>query len=558
MKNPVIAIGLDAADPLLVELWMSQGHLKNLNYLRERGAYTRLNNFDYYRAETPWTTFLTGCSPHKTGYWSPVKLHEGTYKVNAVDAYDFQEYPPFYALGDDYRVAVFDMPQSILSNQVNGVQLLAWGAHSPQTPSHSRPTSLFQELTAKYGEHPAFDKDYAETRDLAALHHIQKSLEVGISRRSAICQDLLQREPWDLFLTVFGEPHSAGHLFWHLSQPEHPLYKSLGSRVAGDPLLEVYEAMDKAIGEILSKAPENASVIVFAPHGMGTNVMDLPSTLFLPELLYRFSFPGRVGIAPGELGAALKQPMSIRRPLFARTKRGWDEEVWSLRHDPNAIRSFLRQEAPVKLFKLLEPLFGTPLQSDLLSHVELREQSDAFWYQSASWYQQCWPQMKAFALPSFSEGYVRVNLQGREPQGIVAPSEYNALCDELSQLLYRLKDGRTGQPMVKEIIRTRQDASDRDPKLPDADLVVIWQDNDATDVVESPDLGQIGPVPHLRTGSHRARGFCLAQGPDITPGSSLPVGHALDLAPTILNLMGAPVPKHCEGKPLLETPVLVG
>lgn len=57
MKKPVIAIGLDAADPSLLETWMSQGHLKNLRRLRAQGAYTRLNNLDYYRAETPLTTF---------------------------------------------------------------------------------------------------------------------------------------------------------------------------------------------------------------------------------------------------------------------------------------------------------------------------------------------------------------------------------------------------------------------------------------------------------------------------------------------------------------------
>jgi len=81
------------------------------------------------------------------------------------------------------------------------------------------------------------------------------------------------------------------------------------------------------------------------------------------------------------------------------------------------------------------------------------------------------------------------------------------LCDELSQQLYRLKDGRTGKPMVQRIIRTRQYATERDPKLPDADLVVVWQEEHATDVVDSPDLGRIGPVPHHRTGSHRSNGF---------------------------------------------------
>jgi predicted AlkP superfamily phosphohydrolase/phosphomutase len=166
--------------------------------------------------------------------------------------------------------------------------------------------------------------------------------------------------------------------------------------------------------------------------------------------------------------------------------------------------------------------------------------------------------MKAFALPSFSEGYIRINLQGREAQGLVAPSEYDAFCDELSQKLYRLTDARTGTPMVKEIIRTRQNPLDCDPKLPDADLVVIWQEEYATDIVDSPDFGRIGPVPHVRTGSHRSEGFIIAQGQGIEPGSSLPTGHALDVTPTILNLMEAPIPGYFEGKPLLETAVLAG
>jgi len=40
--------------------------------------------------------------------------------------------------------------------------------------------------------------------------------------------------------------------------------------------------------------------------------MDLPSMLFLPELLYRFSFPGDL-IAPGKLGTTPRKPMTEGR-----------------------------------------------------------------------------------------------------------------------------------------------------------------------------------------------------------------------------------------------------
>lgn len=552
MKHPVVAIGLDAADPLLIERWMSEGHLPNLARLRQQGGYTRLKNLDYYRAETPWTTFLTGCPPEKTGYWSPVKFHEGTYEVEEVEAYDFLEYQPFYALGKNHQVAVFDVPQTTLTDEAHGVQVLAWGAHSPMTPSHSNPPTLLQELTQKHGSHPRLLKDHASCMDVNALNALKEDLKVGIARRSAICQDLLERQSWDLLLTVFGETHSAGHYFWHLSQPSHPLYSVFQPQVTVDPLLEIFIATDQAIGEIVAKAPEQAHVLVFAAHGMGNNVMDLPSMLFLPELLYRWNFPDQVGLAPGKVGAPVGGLIDK-----GKIERGWVGAVWGQKQDSNRFRGWLRQQLPNKVFKLVEPLLGQSLEKDLISPFQLMEQSNSMYFQPALWYQSFWKEMKAFALPSYSEGYIRINLKGREPEGVVAPEEYDAVCEEICQFLQSVRDARTSQPMVSKIVKTRKQPYERDPKLPDADIVVIWQEENVTDTIDSPSVGRIGPVPFNRTGSHRCHGFLLAHGPSIEAGSHLPAGHALDLAPTILNLMGAPLPSYMEGQPLTKILSLV-
>jgi predicted AlkP superfamily phosphohydrolase/phosphomutase len=547
MKKSVIAIGLDAADPRLIELWMLQGYLKNLSQLRKQGTYTRLKNFDYYRAETPWTTFLTGCSPQQTGYWTPLKFYPNGYRVEDIQAYNFEEYPPFYALGKDYRIAVFDMPQARLSDRVNGIQVLAWGAHSPQSPSHSQPKALLEEINQKYGKHPALQHDHANVLNLPALKKLQKDLETGIARRAKICQDLLEQEPWDLLLTVFGEVHAAGHYMWHLSQPDHPLYPVVGE-AAEDMLLSVYQATDRAIGEIVAKAPPDAEIVVFAAHGMGSNVMDLPSMFFLPEFLYRINFRGQYGIARGNPGEPLSDPITT-----GRVKRCWLGALWSLKYEPNTISNFLRRNLKLKLFNLIAPLFGSRPQPDLIAPFDLVNTAHSFFFQPAVWYQPFWSRMKAFALPSYSEGYIRINLKGREPQGIVDPSEYDAVCDEICQKLNQLKDARTGIPMVKQIIRPRRDWRDCSPdKLPDADLVVIWQEKTATDAVESPDIGRIGPVPHHRTGSHRADGFVIMKGAGIQAGSTLTESHSINLAPTILNLMGAPIPKYFQGQPLTK------
>ncbi|NET52454.1 MAG: alkaline phosphatase family protein, partial [Merismopedia sp. SIO2A8] len=77
MKPSVIGIGLDSADPILLEKWMAQGHLKHLQRLRNQGSYGRLENTVTYQNESVefssteplWVMFSTGCYPKTLFYW---------------------------------------------------------------------------------------------------------------------------------------------------------------------------------------------------------------------------------------------------------------------------------------------------------------------------------------------------------------------------------------------------------------------------------------------------------------------------------------------------------
>jgi hypothetical protein len=266
--------------------------------------------------------------------------------------------------------------------------------------------------------------------------------------------------------------------------------------------------------------------------------MDLPSMLFLPELLYRLSFPGRRGFHASDAGAPLPSPRALLDP------RPWVQGVWRHRHDPSPVRAWARRRAP-RLLSRLDRL--VPPAPGPVSYAAC----PVLGYQPAMWYRPLWPGMQAFALPSYSEGYVRLNLAGREPAGLVAPAAYDRVCDELTAHLHELTDARSGKPLVKRVIRTRSGGEARDARrVPDADLVVTWESL-ATDTAESPAAGRLGPFPFSRTGSHRPEGFVLASGPGIAPGATLPRGHTLDLAPTILDLMDVPPAAHHEGRPLL-------
>ncbi|NEZ67574.1 nucleotide pyrophosphatase [Leptolyngbyaceae cyanobacterium CCMR0082] len=546
-KTPVIGIGLDAADPTLLEPWMDQGLLPNLARLRKEGTYGRLANTvpyvsgeaEFSSTEPSWVVFSTGCYPNKTGFWDTIEYSPESYSVvcdEVESGYDYKNFSPFYALGDDYRVAAFDIPVSALCDQVKGAQILGWGGHFPFVQSHSQPQELFSDIVEKHGRNPVLHNDNGRWWDPTYVNWIQTALQESIEKRVDVCKDLLQRDSWDLFLTTFGDTHSAGHDLYDQSQPDHPLHTYRRGKT--DPLLAVYKKVDWAIGEILAAAPEDATVFCYSVHGIGANLTDLLSMFFLGEVMYRFNFPGKVGLAPGKLGTT--PPPPIKRPI----RRSWPDEVWRKINEPNPIKRLINTWTPKKWL--------SETQDGLASPRLLQSTQPHLGWMPGMAFSPLWPDMKAFALPAFADGHIRINLQGREGDGKVTPDEYDALCEDITAMLYELTDGRTGQPLVKKVLRTRQDPLDDNPTLPDADLVVVWHEL-PTDVVDSPTLGRIGPVTFNRPGGHRSRGFFVAKGAAIPAGETLQNGHVVDLAPTFLSSLGAPIPEHFDGKSLFAS-----
>lgn len=536
----VIAIGLDSAEPTLIEKWMENGSLPEMAKLREKGAYGKLENYDIFTAELPWTTFATGAEPEKTGYWTPLK-YSLDYSIGTRAAYEYDEYQAFYALGDDYRVCSFDIPQVRLQDKLNGIQINAWGAHSPQVDQESNPPSAIQELHDRYGFHPGLHRDYAHTLNMDTTKNVYGMLMEGAKKRGDACIDLLKKEKWDLFLTVFGEAHGAGHNFWQF-QPDHPLYDAIPGRgkLPKDPLKDCYQEMDKQIGRIVDAAPNGSDIIIYSAHGMGSNTMDLPSGLFLPEFMYRYHFER----------PALCNLKMTQKQITKQKWNDWERHVWSSLEAGSYLSRFNRKYLHSKIYNVLAPFIDDDVDGYPMSpRTSATKNKDIPWFQPTVWYADLWPKMRAFALPSFSEGYVRINLKGREQNGIVELSDYHKEIDKICEALGKMVCSRSGVPMVRKLVKTRENPLDKNPKLSDADLIVAWQEEYASDSVEHPKFGRIGPAPHYRAGSHRHSGFILASGKCIPQGKTVS-GHAIDIGPTILDRMSAPIPRHLQGQPI--------
>src|SRR5690242_4216681 len=194
----VAALGLDAAEWGYIERLLARGLLPNLAALRARALSCRFENVVAYRSELPWTHFATGRDAADLGYWGTVAFDPASYRATATGALDAA---PFWS-DPGLRSLVFDVPHTVLRDDVKGTQVTAWGAHSPEYPRASRPFGVLGEVDARFGAHPAFANDsdpgwYSPEY----VENLTTALRTGAHRRIDALEWLLGRDPsYDLVL----------------------------------------------------------------------------------------------------------------------------------------------------------------------------------------------------------------------------------------------------------------------------------------------------------------------------------------------------------------------
>ncbi|MCB2073596.1 MAG: alkaline phosphatase family protein [Novosphingobium sp.] len=536
MPASVIAIGLDALDPRVLEKWLDEDKLPFLTRLAREGTYARQRNFSLYRTENSWLTLLQGCAPETSHEWGHQNYDAGNYALNERAAYEFRLFPPFYALDGKPRVAAFDVPLTRLVPGVNGVQLLGWGTEVNQILRESSPPGLMAELIGRHGRHPLYDTitnadDGSETLsyripclyDIEVMRSVRDKLVSAAGQRTAIIGELLDSDNWDLLFCTYGEIHTAGHQFWHIGR-DHPLREAFFDQAGSDFMLDILQEIDRNLAALLADVPDDTTIVIFSPHGMQANSIDLYSMVFLPELIYRWS----TGTAAFKGLEENGEPSPLRFDY----SRHWSEEIWDLR---------------------------TPHGDAVLESPEVQDsRGDPLYWDPGNWYRSAWPGMRAFVLPGYSEGLIRINVAGRDGDAGIPPEQFDATCNELTELVCQMVDARTGKQMAQEIVRVRQSPWEDGADLSPADLMVLWNDELATDVVSHPRFGQIGPVPFFRTGGHATEGFVLARGPGFDRGRKMPAVETADVTATLLDRLGVDLPDHIDGSPIGRAPSLAG
>jgi predicted AlkP superfamily phosphohydrolase/phosphomutase len=525
-KQRVLAIGLDGYEESLERRLIEAGELPALKRLRERSARYLLDHGPAQRTGLAWEHFSTGLAPERVSRWGALHFYPETYEV-------WQEgtrLEPFAARLRS-RTVVFGAPYFDLAQAplVRGV--IGWGVHDPGVPASARPDHLLQEFEARFGKYPAERWIYG-----VAWASVERTREMGEALARAVhCRAqaarwlLGERLPdWDLGLVVVAEPHSATEGLWHGVDPSHPLHRAASAEAAREGVLGVYRGVDRLVEELADAFPD-AALVVFSMGGMGPNYSDTASMALLPELMYRRAFG---------------------RPLL-RQPEGWTDTVASpLLGERQDWSAAVRANLPAAESSPLLSRIGRAARRRLVGEAE---PAGAHLRRSVAWipamsYQPHWRSMDAFALPSFYDGRIRINLKGREADGRVNASEYEALCDELESLFRECRDPATGGEVVEYIER----AEKRDPLTvgpTEPDMAVVWKGTFCA--LEHPTLGRVGPVPFRRTGGHTGPfGMAYLTGADLEPGDR-GVRSAFDVAPTVCEMLGERPPEGLSGDSLL-------
>lgn len=500
-NNRTVVIGLELGDGQLVKAWAEAGLLPFFKELIDTGSWAWLETTAEQLHISAWPCIYTGVEPGDHGVYFTFQPAPGLQGYQRFHAGLYGR-PTFWSVLDQAgrRCAVLDAPYTHPEEGFGGAFVHDWGTWAHYLKPGSSPPELLRRMEKSCGRYPlGMEANDLGFTPLEVADTTERLLKAISAKAGATCW-LMQSESPEMLFVVFGETHVAGHYLWsdQLADP--------AQRLAPSAMLSVYQALDRAIAEIRAAAGRDATFMVISGDSVGPNHAGWH---LLPELLERLGF--------------LVKPQA---------EHEGGERPKGRKLDPvKALRDLL----PKDFRKNLARKLPTSLRDKLAQRVDTADID--------------WSRTRAFWLPTDLEGYIRVNLRGREPNGIVAPGgEFEAILSELAEELGALRDANTGRPVVRNIIRTDQCfAGDRRDYLPD--LVIQWDDTFPITAVTSPTAGTVSSqTPDSRPGTHRGPGFFVGQGPGIPLRHELQGRHILDLAPTLLARHGVPAPAHMRGR----------
>ena len=521
-ERKVFVIGLDCGAPELVfDRW--RDHLPNLTRLAQGGLYGDLTSSIPCITVPAWSSMLSSKDPGTLGFYGFRNRADYSYeRMNIATGAAVKEKRVWDYVGEAGKKSVLvGVPQTYPVPPVDG-----WLISSFLTPNTTsariqwtHPADLRGEVE-RVLEGQTYDVDVPQFRT-DDKDHLLEQIYAMTDKRFKVLNHLMREKPWDFYMFVEMGIDRMHHAFWKYMDETHPKH------VPGNPyqhaIRDYTVHVDRLVGELLAQLDDDTVVLVVSDHG--ATRMD-------------------GGICVNEW---------LRR-----------EGYLVLREEPR----------------------GAGIVPFIKAEVD-------------------WSKTRAWGAGGY---YARIfmNVQGREPEGIIPPSEYEQARDELAARLAAIPD-REGNPIhtvsykPQEVYRTvRNIAPDLITYFGDLNwrslgsfghggIYVSENDTGPDDANHAPNGMFILYDPRRQDGGRRLEGACphlpsLANVRPLalhapwhcSPGqvrasedfpwqtSARTLGWAvpgelaegvqlMDVAPTILDAMGLPVPADMQGQVIGRT-----
>jgi len=501
MGATFLFVGWDGADWRIIRRLIEENALPNFASLLKSGVGYQLKVPLPPTTFSSWTTIATGTNPARHGITDFSKLVFGAYRIRFLTSLDRAE-PALWEYFDSLgaRTCVLGFPATYPPDEINGFFLS--GFESPVAVSagekFAHPKEIYRELAKKLG--PWLVGGVQEFRITSgwysrALTHALMSVERKLNYAKELAKD---HGPFDAFMVWFGEADTVSHHFWRFYDPSSPRFDSKGSSEFKNAIPLVYRRLDYALGVLINElAPKN--VVLVSDHGFGgagVDVFHINAWLKQRGLL---NFRGGAG--------SWRFLKAVQRLALRYTPAQLQEKIF--RANPEFAE---RVESRVRFGKL-----------DFLRSRTFSEELNY--------------------APS-----VRLNLSGREPEGIVKQTEVENL---LSELIGNLESVESidGARIVKKAWKKGELYNgpylERMPELiieqayPFGYSVNFLRSGHGSPALRKLDTSELaGAKGAGMNGTHRETGVFIISGPPMSQLIQKEVADAKDVAPTSLAIFG--------------------
>lgn len=509
MERKVIVIGLDGATFRLLDPLLEAGRLPALARLIARGVRGPLRSTLPPNSAAGWTAFMTGKNPGKTGLFGFFALAPQSYRVRLNCGGHVRARTLWELVSQaGQRVAVINVPYTYPPRPVKGV--LVSGMDAPGLLQSTYPPELGAELLAVCPTYQIEMPPVRRQREVKKQWFVEH-LASYVQARWSATRYLQHKVSPHLLVSVFTAPDRVHHWVMDDVDTTHPLHDPASAQRYGHILADLYRQLDGVIGELLNTMDEQTTLLIVSDHGANS---------FYRRFL-------------------------INHWLHS---QGWLALVRGARLTPvQQVMRYLRRRS--RLYRLAQQLTRTV---PFFQNPPFHDRSVGL-----SWRLQIinWSRTQAFYVNGLG---IRLNLRGREPQGIVPPGDYEAVREQLIQDLRAVRDPASGARVYAAVHR-REDVYHGPYLVHAADIILEEQTlksdarlNFSTSGALYPHrLDELFAIRRL-PGDHDLEGILLAAGPGIRAGASITGARLIDLAPTILYILGLPIPPDMDGTVLVD------